>query len=155
MPVPTPEQLEKYEKLPFRIAGSIDGLTEAQFHHKPAEGEWSIHEVLIHLADSEMIGSHRLRKTIAEEHPTLQGYDEAAWAKNLAYQTQNRELALDLFKAQHLSTAALLRTLSPQQWERTALHSENGEMSLYDIFLVYLDHGQLHLAQIERLNESF
>lgn len=155
MPVPTLKQLDEYEKAPYRIAASIDGLTESQLHAIPSEGEWNIHEVVIHMADSETFGYERLRKTIAEEQPTLEIYDEATWAKNLAYSTQARDRALDLFKAQRRSTAALLRTLSPQQWERTAMHPERGQMSLYDIFLLYLEHGQVHLAQIERLSESF
>jgi DinB superfamily len=153
MPAPTSEQLNIYETTPSRIAVAIEGLSEAALYHKPEE-DWSIHEVIIHLADSEAIGFWRLRKTLAEAGSTLAVYDEAAWASNLAYERQDRTLALALFTALRASTAALLRLLPAAAWERTSLHPEQGKMSLYDIFNLYLEHGDIHLHQIQRLKES-
>ena len=154
MPAPTSEQLNIYETAPSRIAAAIEGLSEAVIHHKPEEEDWSIHEVVIHLADSEAIGFWRLRKTLAEAESTLAVYDEAAWASNLAYQTQDRTLALALFTALRASTAALLRSLPTEAWERTSLHPEQGKMSVYDIFNLYVEHGDVHLQQIQRLKQS-
>ncbi len=155
IPTPTIEQINAFEAMPSRIISALTGLSESQFHAVPVLGEWSIHEVVIHLGDSETFGFERLRKTIAEEKPTLQVYDEDAWARNLSYQRQERHFALALFSAQRRSTAALLRTLSPEIWRRTAVHPERGEISLYDIFMTYLEHGEIHLAQIEQLKQSF
>lgn len=153
MPAPTSEQIDNYEAAPSRIAAAIEGLSEAVMHHKPQE-DWSIHEVIIHLADSEAIGFWRLRKTLAEEESTLAVYDEAAWASNLAYHRQNRRLALTLFTALRTSTAALLRLLPAEAWARTSLHPEQGKMSVYDIFNLYAEHGDVHLQQIQRLKQS-
>jgi hypothetical protein len=47
------------------------------------------------------------------------------------------------------TSAALLRQLPAETWERTGLHTTNGEMSLYSIFQTYLQHGEAHLRQIE------
>jgi len=154
MPAPTSEQLTIYETTPSRIAIALEGLSAAAMHHKPQEEDWSIHEVVIHLADSEAIGFWRLRKTLAEAESTLTGYDEAAWASNLAYQEQDRALALVLFTALRASSAALLRLLPAEAWERTSLHPEQGKMSVYDIFNLYAEHGDIHLHQIERLKQS-
>ncbi|HZT99946.1 MAG TPA: DinB family protein [Ktedonobacteraceae bacterium] len=154
MPAPTSEQLNIYETAPSRVAAAIEGLSEAAMHHKPQAEDWSIHEVIIHLADSETIGFWRLRKTLAEEESTLAVYDEAAWANNLAYHSQNRTLALTLFSALRASTVALLRLLPPEAWERTSLHPERGRMSVYDIFNLYVEHGDVHLHQIQRLKQS-
>ena len=154
MPAPTVDQINAFEGVPSRIISIIEGLDEAQMHFVPAPGEWSIHEVVIHLGDSETFGFERLRKTIAEHKPTLQVYDEDAWARNLSYQRQERHLALALFSAQRRSTAALLRMLPAETWERTAIHPERGEINLYDIFTIYLEHGDIHLAQIEHTKHS-
>ena len=154
MSIPTPEQIDAYESAPSDIAAAIEGLSESQMQHVPGAGEWSIHEVIVHLADSEAVGFERLRRTIAEERPVLQAYDEDAWAKDLSYHIQDRDLALALFTLQRRSTAELLRTLSAETWERIGLHAERGEMSLHDIFDLYLQHGSIHLAQIERLKRS-
>ncbi len=154
MPVPTSTPLNIYETAPSRIAVAIEGLSEAAMHYKPQKEDWSIHEVVIHLADSETIGFWRLRKTLAEAESTLAVYDEAAWASNLTYQRQDRTLALALFTALRASTAALLRLLPAEAWERTSLHPERGRMSVYDILNLYVEHGDVHLQQIQRLKQS-
>ena len=151
---PTIEQINAFESAPSLVISALAGLSESQMHAVPVPGEWSIHEVVIHLGDSETFGFERLRKTIAEEKPILQVYDEDAWAKNLSYQQQERHFALALFSAQRRSTAALLRMLPSEAWKRTAMHPERGEISLYDIFTIYLEHGEIHLAQIEHIKQS-
>lgn len=154
MPAPTSEQLNLYETAPSRVAAAIEGLSQAAMHRKPQAEDWSIHEVIIHLADSETIGFWRLRKTLAEAESTLAVYDEAAWASNLVYQRQDCTLALALFTALRASSAALLRLLPTEAWERTSLHPEQGKMSVYDIFNLYVEHGDVHLHQIQRLKQS-
>ncbi len=81
-------------------------------------------------------------------------YDEGAWVNNLMYHAQDYNLALTLFTALRRSTAALLRLLPAEAWERTCVHPERGVMSLYDVFQLYLDHGNVHLSQIERLKRA-
>ena len=154
MPIPTAQQIDDYEAASARVATAIGGLNDSQMRYSPGESEWSIHEVLVHLPDSEIFGFERIRRTLVEEKPTLRTYDEDVWAQKLAYAAQDRTLALALFTALRRSSAALLRTLPATAWERTAVHPERGEMSLYDIFKLYVEHGQIHLEQIERLKQS-
>lgn len=151
---PTLEQLDAYETTPSQIATAIEGLSETDLRYIPGTDEWSIQEVIIHLPDSESVGFMRLRKTIAEDKPTLPIYDEVAWAKNLAYATQDRHLALELFALMRHSSAALLRSIPVEAWECTGIHPERGVITLYDIFTFYLEHGRLHLEQIETLKKA-
>lgn len=150
----TAELIDSYEAAPSSIKAAIEGLTEAQFLHEPGEGEWSIHKVIIHLADSETVGYWRIRKTLAEDEPELVAYDEARWADTLNYNLQDRNLALQLFGALRSSTAALLRTIPQDAWERVGIHAENGRMTVYDLFNTYLEHGNAHLHQIEQIKQN-
>jgi DinB superfamily len=153
MPVGTSEQINAYEEVPARLVAALEDLNEGQMHFVPAIGEWSIHEIVIHLADSEVIGHMRVRKTIAEPGSTLPIYDEEAWAGKLSYRLQDQRLAIELFRALRASTAALLRALPEETWQRLSLHPERGEMSFYDVFVLYLEHGEIHLQQIERIKQ--
>ena|SRR5688572_13519826 len=45
-----------------------------------APGEWSIRDVVQHLADSELVGGFRLRMVLAHDRPALTGYDQDLWA---------------------------------------------------------------------------
>lgn len=151
MPVPTQAQFETFSNAAAHFAALLSELTEEQIQYVPAPGEWSIHMIIVHLADSETVGYWRLRKTIAEPGSTLPVYDEATWAERLSYQTQDRELALTLFANLRASSTALLRSLPHEAWEWTGEHPERGTISLYDIFQIYLEHAQIHLQQIEQV----
>ena len=150
MPVPTSAQFHTYASIHEQVAEAVAGLTSAQLQMVPTSGAWSIQQVLIHLADSEVVGYERLRRIIAEDHPLLHPYDEDAWGRNLHYHQQDPRLALELFRLLRQASAALLQQLSPETWERVGLHTENGEMSLYAAFQTYLNHGLTHLHQIEK-----
>lgn len=156
MPVPTKEQLQEYEAASARLTIAVQNLNDEQFHYKTDENEWSIHEIVIHLGDSETGGFWRLRKTIAEDNALLPVYDQEAWAKNLLYDKQDRNIAINLFTALRTASAALLRLLPADTWERISTHPEpdRGKMTLYDIFQLYLEHGKAHLEQIEQLKSS-
>lgn len=153
MPIPTQAQFEAFSNAPAQFAALLSGLTEEQMQYVPAPGEWSIQMIIVHLADSEAVGYWRLRKTIAEPDSMLPVYDEATWAERLSYQTQERELALTLFAALRTSSTTLLRSLPDEAWELTGTHLERGTISLYDIFQIYLEHGQIHLQQIEQIKQ--
>jgi len=42
---------------------AINGLTEEELRFKQAPDKWSIHEILIHVTDSEILSTHRLKKS--------------------------------------------------------------------------------------------
>ena len=153
MTVATPEQLNLFAEAPTQVSSAINELTEEQLHYRHSPDSWSIHEVIVHLADADALGYWRIRKTIAEANSTLPVYAEASWASNLSYQSQSRELALTTFAALRASTIALLRSLPAETWEMRAHHPENGMMSVYDLFTVYLGHTQAHLEQIEQIKQ--
>ena len=155
MPVPTPKQLDGYEMAPSSIMATLEGLDEAHIRRTPAENEWSIHEIVIHLADSETIGYMRLRMAIAEDNPLLPVYEQTAWAQRLKYGAQARGLALALFANLRAASAALLRALTAEEWERVATHPERGRMSVGDLFDLYSEHGEIHLQQIEHIKQTF
>ena len=155
MPIATPEQIERYEMAPLLVIAALEGVDETDMQHIPAKGEWSIHQIVIHLADSETMGYWRIRKTLAEEDSILPIYDEAAWAQKLSYHSQERTLALALFSSLRASTTALLRSLPAESWELTSHHPEHGKITVYDLFNIYPEHGEIHLQQIERIKQIF
>ncbi len=154
MTKPSQEQFNAFADAPRQFSTLLAQLSEQHIYHQPDNGEWSIHEVIIHIADAETVGFWRFRRTLAEPGSTLAVYDEAAWATQLSYTRQRRDLALTLFTALRASSVELLRSLPDEAWERTSIHPERGVISLYDLFLVYLEHSTLHLQQIEQLTHQ-
>lgn len=117
---------------------------------KPASGEWSVHEVLVHMADSEAIGALRVRTLIAEPGSTLMTYDEAQWAQALNYRNQNADDALQSFRLTRQTTYHLLKTLPDQVFTHSVIHPAFDEPYTLEQWLnVYTEHVPEHVEQLK------
>jgi uncharacterized damage-inducible protein DinB len=149
---PTTELLDVFAAAPARIGCALEGLDEESLHARPrGDGTWSIHEIVLHLVDSELFGAVRVRKVLAETGPALPGYDQAHWARSLEYQSggaPEREAALALFGTLRRQTHALLARATAGDWERTGIHPVRGEITLRNVLELYADHGERHLEQV-------
>ncbi len=121
---------------------------------KPKEG-WSIHEIIIHIADSEVNGYVRCRRLIAEPGSRVMGYDENSWAKLLRYEDQSTEEALELFKQLRRASYHLLKSQSGSVASHTIDHSEYGLMTFDDWLNMYERHIPDHVAQMQRCYEEW
>ena len=54
----------------------LHNITPEELDAKPAPGRWSARQIVHHLGDSEMTAAVRLRLLVAQDHPTIQGYDQ-------------------------------------------------------------------------------
>ena len=104
------EQLiRKYAEGPARLRQALAMVPEAARKWRPAQNEWSAHEIVCHCADSETNAAARIRYVVAERDPVIQGYDENAWAVRFDYHNHPLEAALAVVEAVRASTAALIR----------------------------------------------
>ena len=123
---------------------------------KPTPEKWSIHEIIIHIADSEANSFIRCRRFIAEPGSGVYGYDENKWAERLDYHSQNIEDSLLLFKLLRQASCDLIKTISDEIWESaTVNHSENGIMSFGQWLKIYEEHIPVHIRQMKRNLEAW
>src|SRR5215218_591677 len=141
--------IDQYED-GFRVVSvALDAITEAELEAREAPGEWSSREIVHHLADSEMTSAIRLRLLIAEDAPTLLGYDQEAFVRSL-YPDRPIEPSLAAFEAARAATVPILRRLSEEQWQRAGTHSESGRYTVEDWLHIYSGHAHDHSDQIRR-----
>lgn len=129
-------------------AKAIAGLTRQQLNSFPIPGTWSIQQIIVHLLDSDLMASVRMKRTIAEDRPTLEVYDETAFSKRLGYDRLSAEAAAELFRTHRLFTAEMLRNAPNEAFARVAFHPEIGEITLGQIVRIYAHHVDHHLAFI-------
>jgi hypothetical protein len=141
-----------YEAGPERVAQAVIGLPDDVLNRTPGPDAWSVHEIVVHLGDAEIVGADRIRRALADEDARLVAFDESTWGDRLHYATRDVALALDLFRALRRANADLLRRLSPEEWDRTGTHTERGRMTVRDIVRGYVDHVEYHIRQIEGLS---
>ena len=85
---------------------------------------------------------------IATEKPLLMGVESAAYPGPLHYHERDLELDLKLLAVQREQMAADLDRLPAEAWERTAVHSESGLVTLLDLLDHAVDHLESHTASI-------
>ena len=76
------------------LVEALNEFPKEMWQWKPAPEKWSIHEVIIHIADSEANSFVRCRRFIAEPGSGVYGYNEKKWAKLLNYHSQSIEDSL-------------------------------------------------------------
>lgn len=145
------ELLKILRGTPVVLRSLVRGLDDDAWRRRPAEGEWAAVEVVAHLADSDERAAARVRRMLAEDDPTLPGYDQEELARERRYIEMNPAEALDRFERVRSEHVALLEGLDDAGWRRSGMHSEQGlmDVELYEI------HGAAedvdHMAQIARL----
>ena len=131
------------------VVEALAGANDAALDRRPGPGTWSAREIVHHLADSEMTSAIRLRRLIAEDNPTIVGYDQEAFAVRLHY---DRPIAasLEAFRWARVSTAEILDQLTDEEWARAGTHSESGPYTVERWLEIYAEHAVKHAAQIRR-----
>jgi hypothetical protein len=113
-------------------------------------GGWSVIEVVCHLRDFEQIFFDRAQQTLAEDEPVLTPRDHEAMAREGDYLHQELCEALTDLRETRRAFLRWMGTLTPKQWQRHALHPENGPMTILDMALQTTLHDVTHLDQISR-----
>ena len=138
--------LRGVENFDPRIFELNDEQTDAAFDEGDA-GRWPVRVLMGHLADAELVLTHRIRRTIAEDQPVLSLWDEGAFVDGGLYGSELRPPVAGFVAAIHTMrrwTAELLMSLSPEQWERKAMHPELGEVSVLKMVEMVTGHLEHH-----------
>jgi hypothetical protein len=131
------------------VVGALDGITSEELDRRPPGSDWTAREIAHHLADSEATAYVRLRRLIAEDNPTIIGYDEEEFARRLHYD-RPIEPSLAVLAAVRTASLQLLESLTPEEWERAGTHTDSGPYSVGDWLRIYAGHSHDHADQIRR-----
>lgn len=145
----TPDELiTAYAKGVDDLAAAVAGMTVEQLLARPIASKWSTLEVVCHIADCEQFFADRIKRTIALERPLLIGADSDLYPESLIYQQRDVQEELDLVAATRHQLVRILRSLPATSWQRTAVHSEKGLMTLQQLLLYPTNHLNHHLKFI-------
>ena len=143
------DPLRSLEETPRRIATLARGWPAATFARSYAPGKWSAAQILVHLAQAEIVLATRLRFTLAEDGVTIQPFDQDAWMA--AEPAADGLAALDAYVSVRTMTLLLCRSLSAEQRARTATHPEFGAISVEWMIEWLAGHELNHLPQFETI----
>ncbi len=139
---------------PAALGRAIEGVPAAKLMQSERPGKWSVAHVLRHLADSDLVWGWRLRLILAQDRPTITGYDQDEWADNLHYDEADPAESVETFAVLRRSNLRLLERASPEDLMRVGLHAERGEESVEHLRRLYAGHDLMHLQQIARIRQA-
>jgi len=140
--------IEAYLAGTTSLQNACAGLSREQCTARPIAGKWSILEVICHLADFEPVYADRMKRIIALDRPLLMGADQDSYVTKLAYHHRDLEEELSLIGLTRSEMARILRTLPPEAFQRSGVHSERGLKTLEEMLTGAVNHVQHHLPFI-------
>jgi hypothetical protein len=141
--------IEKLRNFPVDLEAAVTPLTNGQLEAREAAEEWSVRQIVHHIADAHINGITRIKLALTEENPTIKPYDQDYWAELPDYVLPIGSSLL-VIKGVHIHFVALLSSLNGEQWERPYTHPAEGDLIVEDLARIYAEHGYEHLAQIQR-----
>ena len=144
-----PALLVEYYEATSNIEQVLGELSESQLDVRESAGDWSVRQIVHHLADVEVGDAMRLRLMLAHESPLIVAYDEELFAANLHYDRQI-ESSVGTFFALRMSNGAILEQISEADWARSGRHEEHDLYTVEILVRKSIEHDRLHSAQIER-----
>lgn len=148
------EKIEKYGQGFDLLTAALAEVPTATWEVRPEPNEWSVHEIVVHMADSESMSALRVRKLIVEPGSMLMGYEEAKWADALNYKEHSVDDALQIIKLARQTTYRLLKTLPDEIFTHSVTHPEYSEPYTFERWLnIYARHIPDHIEQIKKTVE--
>ena len=142
--------INEYSAGPEMLRQATRGMSREQLVARPVPGKWSTLEVVCHVADFEIVGADRIKRTIAEQEPLLADGDENAFAARLAYHSRELEGELQVIGAIRAQVTRILRTLGEQDFSRIGRHSAAGPLTLAQ----FVERGAKHIPHHVRFIEE-
>jgi DinB superfamily len=148
------DPLRVQQKTPKKLHKLIKPLGKKQLLKRSAPDKWSIGEILAHLADTELVGSWRLRSVLGSSGTSIQAFDQDVWAKTFAYSRRDPKASLATFRVLRENNLALLKALPRNLWENYGVHQERGKETITQIVRMFAGHDLNHLQQIEAIAKA-
>jgi hypothetical protein len=140
------------KNMPETLRQQVAGLTDAQIHFHPEGGYFSVLENICHLRDIEVEGyGMRLKRILAEDHPTLPDLDGGQLARDRRYNEQPLQPALDAFIQARHANLKILEKVTERQFARTAYLETVGEITLGKLLELWVEHDRGHVHELEKL----
>jgi hypothetical protein len=157
--LPTPELIQRYRVGVENFDARIFGLTEEQLDTAflPAAnvGRWPVRVLLGHLADAELVFSHRMRRAVSEENPVLAVWDENAFIDAGLYAGADENAGrfaqpiggfVAVLHTLRRWTSEWLNSLTEAQLARKAMHPQRGPQTVRDMLAMTTWHLEHHAA---------
>jgi len=125
----------------------LDIATREQLLQPAFDGGWGIVEIIPHLRDWEEIYFNRIKSILQENRPALPSFDDTLWSIERDYRSLDPYESFDHFAERRSQTVELLRSATPEEWDRIGVHGYYGDITLLWLAGHIAEHDAEHLQQ--------
>jgi hypothetical protein len=137
------------------FAALVAGVGDEQARWKPDPAQWSILEVVNHLADEE-VEDFRARLDATLHHPgSWPPIDPQGWPASRRYDERELQPSLERFLVSRAESLEWLERLGEPDWSRAYQHPSIGPISAGDLLTSWVAHDHIHIRQINRLHRDW
>jgi len=133
-----------------RLSKLIKPLKKKDLKRRPDTDQWSIAEILAHLADAELVAGWRLRSILTSDGTPIQPFDQDSWAATFRYDKRDANESLRTFKVLRESNLSLLKSVPESLWKNHGMHAERGKETVAHMVQLYAGHDINHVKQVEQ-----
>ncbi len=141
--------IEDYSRGAKLLRDAVQSVPESGWDAIPIEGQWSIRQVVCHLADGEIVYADRMKRVIAEDNPTFFEADPDVLVPALHCRQRPWESELNLIETVRTHMLPILQSCSPDDFARSGVHSLDGPMTLKTLLERITGHIPHHVAFVE------
>ena len=121
-------------------------LTPARWSQPWAPGKWTVAQIVVHVAQWEMIFGVRLRCSVCAPNYSVQPYNQDDFMREAG--PVDGPTGLAAFLALRRMTLAFAQSLSAEDRAKRVHHSERGPIAVEDILVTLAGHAVHHWKQI-------
>lgn len=143
--------LHRLERAPGAVRAIASVVSEADARWRPPSGNWSILEVVCHLADEEVEDFRpRLEATLRDPSAPWPPLDLDEVSGKRGYLSRSLGGELERFAAEREKSVRWLGSLREAAWENTYQHPKGWKIRAGDLLASWSAHDALHLRQMSK-----
>jgi hypothetical protein len=139
------------ESAPGVIIPLIREVPPQILKRRPSPTKWSAYENAIHLSQSDKLFRDRLDMILSTQEPFIETKENSAEEEAGSMLEIDLDESLERYVRERASLVERLKTLSPEKWQKTAVHEAFDHYSVFIMFRHVLNHEMLHAYRIEEL----
>jgi DinB superfamily len=148
----TADPLTALAETPERIRVLVDGWSVTEWERSYAPGKWTARQVIVHLAQTELALTTRVRFAASQEGYVAQGFAQDDWLP-LDDQADART-ALGAYMALRKLNVLMFQNLTAAQRTRPFRHPEYGELTPEWVAAQMAGHDIHHLKQLQTIKSA-
>ncbi|KRG12916.1 YfiT family bacillithiol transferase [Lederbergia galactosidilytica] len=142
------EWLNEIETYTLRLRETVDSLNDEELSRTYREGSWTVHQLVHHIADSQLNMYQRLKLALTDENPTVPNFDQDKWAVQPDTELPV-ESSIKMLEGLNERIVSLGHSLTEKQLDRAFIHQIDGKITVATKVAKLAWHEEHHLAHIK------